>query len=57
MSNAEANGAMVPKKAKMSGDAANLHRDGIPPDRLSKVRVSYSICQMFNRVYVSALCR
>ena len=30
----------VSKKAKMSGDTANLHLDGIPPDTLTQVGVT-----------------
>ncbi|CAJ1063287.1 hexokinase-2-like isoform X3 [Xyrichtys novacula] len=40
MSSREANGdctTKISKKAKMSGDTAHLHRDGIPADTLSKV--------------------
>uniref|UniRef100_UPI0037E90517 hexokinase-2-like n=1 Tax=Semicossyphus pulcher TaxID=241346 RepID=UPI0037E90517 len=37
MSSRAANVTQVSKKAKMSGDIANPHLDGIPPDTLSKV--------------------
>ncbi|XP_034539262.1 hexokinase-2-like isoform X2 [Notolabrus celidotus] len=42
MSNREANGGSITqasKKAKMSGDTAHLHLDGIPPDTLTEVDV------------------
>ncbi|KAM6984070.1 hexokinase-4-like [Tautogolabrus adspersus] len=40
MSSTEANGdiTQASKKARMSGDAANLHLDGVPPDTLRKVQ-------------------
>ncbi|XP_041658174.1 hexokinase-2-like [Cheilinus undulatus] len=39
MSSREANGGVTSKKAKVSGETAHLHLDGIPPHTLSKVQV------------------
>lgn len=50
MSNKQAKGesnVQITKKAKMSGDTAALHLDGIPPDVLSKVRVTLLVCMIF----------
>ncbi|KAL3970590.1 multipile epidermal growth factor-like domains protein 8 [Sarotherodon galilaeus] len=49
MSNTQANGEsniQITKKAKMSGDTATLHLDGIPPEVLSKVEKYLQLFQL-----------
>ncbi|CAI5642641.1 unnamed protein product [Oreochromis niloticus] len=49
MSNTQANGEsniQITKKAKMSGDTATLHLDGIPPDVLGKVEKYLQLFQL-----------
>lgn len=58
MSSTQANGEIniqILRKAKMSGETATLHLDGIPPDVLSKVCVTWMDESMLNYAELSVL--